>query len=117
MYVTITSLRLHGPFHFFRLSWLALQIVKQLRANRACLRYRSKGVWTLHYTMSLWQDQASLKAFAREGAHLAAMKQSGRIAAEIKTYTFPAEQLPDWRQAQQLLKEKGKLLTYAAGSK
>lgn len=111
MYATITSIQLKGPFHFFKLSYLAMKIVNQLKGNPACKKYRSRGFWTLHYTMSLWQDEKSLKEFARNGAHLMGMKSSKSIAAEIRTYTYEADQLPDWVTARSLLKQ-GKVLRF-----
>jgi len=111
MYATITSIRLKGPFHFFKLSYLALSIVKQLKQDPGCRQYRSRGFWTMHYTMSLWQSEQSLKDFARRGAHLEGMKFSKDIASEICTYSYPADQLPDWKTAKMFLK-KGKVLTF-----
>lgn len=112
MYVTVTSLQLKGPFLFFKLSYLAMKIVGQLKSNPACLKYRSRGFWTNHYTMSLWKDEPSLKQFARQGAHLEAMKSSGVIAAEIRTFTYPASELPTWKEARAQLIEKGKVLHF-----
>lgn len=112
MYVTVTSLRLKGPFHFFKLSYLAMKIIGQLKADPACKAYKTTGVWTMHYTMSLWQDEKSLKEFARKGEHLHGMKNGHSIAKEIVTYTFAAEQLPDWATAKELLKTKGRFINY-----
>lgn len=111
-YVTITSLQLKSPLKFFLLSFLAMKIVGQLKKNSACKQYKSRGFWTMHYTMSLWSDMHSLKAFAREGAHLYGMQQSKNVAAEILTYTYPADQLPSWNVAKELLLQHGKALRF-----
>lgn len=111
-HVTITSLQLKSPLKFFLLSYLAMNIVGQLKKNPACKQYKSRGFWTMHYTMSLWNDISSLKAFAREGAHLYGMQRSKKIAAEIRTYTYPADQLPTWDVARELLLRNGKTLTF-----
>lgn len=111
-YVTITSLRLKSPLRFFLLSFLAMKIIGQLKNNSACKQYKSRGFWTMHYTMSLWTDLPALKTFAREGAHLNGMRQSKKLATEIKTYTFTAEKLPAWREAKMLLHEHGKVFTF-----
>lgn len=111
-YVTITSLQLKNPLKFFLLSYLAMKIVGQIKKNSACKQYKSRGFWTMHYTMSLWSDLPSLKAFAREGAHLYGMQRSKKIAAEIRTYTYPADQLPTWDVARELLLRNGKTLTF-----
>jgi len=111
MFVTITSLQLKGPLQFFRLSYIAMKIVAQLKSDPACKQYRSQGFWTLHYTMSLWEDENSLKEFAKAGAHLQGMKRSKEVASEIRTYTYSADYLPNWATAKVLLK-KGRVFTF-----
>lgn len=110
MKVTITSIELKGPFKFFILSAQALKIMDQLKASNS-KAFKKRGFWTTHYTMSLWEDEGSLRAFATSGAHLEGMKKSSQIAKEIRTYTYDADKLPPWSEAFKLL-EKGKVLRY-----
>lgn len=110
MKVTITSIKLKGPLKFFILSAQALNIMGQLKASNS-KGFKKRGFWTSHYTMTLWENEASLKAFATSGAHLDAMKKSSEIAKEIRTYTYDADRLPPWSEAFKLL-EKGKVLRY-----
>jgi len=69
-----------------------------------CVAMKKRGIWTKHYTMTLWNSEQELKDFARSGAHLAAMKEGGKISKEIRTYTYDADTLPDWKTAFDLLK-------------
>lgn len=110
MKATITSIELKGFFKFFALSAQAMQILKQLNTTN-CKEFKKRGFWTTHYTMTLWNSEEELKAFARSGAHLEAMKNSAKIAKEIRTITIDTEKLPDWTEAKALL-EKGKVITY-----
>lgn len=110
MKATITSIELKGPLKFFALSTKALSIAKQLKSSNY-KDFKKKGIWTKHYTMTLWNNENDLKYFARSGAHLAAMQSSKEIAREIRTITIEAEVLPDWKQAMKLL-EKGKIVRY-----
>lgn len=102
MKVTITSLELKHPLKFFALSKNALQIVKQLRATD-CKEFKKRGIWTKHYTMTLWNNEEELKQFARSGAHLEAMHNAAKIACAIKTLTVEADALPSWKGAKALL--------------
>lgn len=102
MKVTITYLELKSPLKFFALSAKALRIVKQLRATN-CSEFKKRGIWTKHYTMTLWNNDNELKDFARSGAHLDAMRKSKDIAKEIKTLTIDADKLPTWKEAKKLL--------------
>ena len=104
MKVTITSIELKSPFKFFPLSRYALGIVRQLKTTN-CKEFKKRGIWTMHYTMTLWENEEQLKTFAKNGAHLEAMKKSAAIAKEIKTLTIDAEKCPDWKTAKQLLEK------------
>lgn len=110
MKVTITSIELKGPFKFFALSAKALKIIKQLKTTN-CKRFKKRGFWTKHYTMTLWNDESELKEFAKSGAHLEAMKTSKEIANEIRTITIDAEKFPSWNEAKKLL-ENAKIIKY-----
>ena len=110
MKATITSIELKGPLKFFALSAKALNIIKQLKTTN-CKEFKKKGIWTKHYTMTLWNDESELTEFAKSGAHLLAMKNGGQIAKEIRTITFDTEVLPSWKEAIKLL-EKGRIVKY-----
>ena len=93
MLVTITSIELKGPLKFFALSAQALNIIKQLKATNY-KDFKKSGIWTKHYTMTLWNSISELRDFATSGAHLDAMKKSKQIAKEIRTITIDAQSLP-----------------------
>lgn len=73
---------------------------------------KNTGFGYLHFTLSVWEKEDDLKRFAREGAHLKAMKRSSTIASEVRTYTYESNESPNWKEAKQLLLEKGKVLTW-----
>jgi len=104
MKATITSIQLKGPFKFFALSARAMRIIRQLKASN-CKDFKKTGIWTTHYTMTLWKSEEELRDFAASGAHLQAMKASGEIAKEIRTITIDADRLPNWAEAKRLLQE------------
>jgi hypothetical protein len=111
MKVTITSLELKSPWKFFSLSYQAMKILQQL-AKTDCVKKKSTGFWTKHYTMTLWKTEEDLKNFAKSGQHLDSMKKGGVIAKEIRTLTMDASDLPTWKEAKALLKEKGRAIRY-----
>ncbi len=111
MLVTITQIVLKNPFKFFSLSYYALQIMKQLKTSKST-GFKNTGLWTTHYTMSSWNNAADMQAFARSGAHLEAMKKSAVLARELRTLTYEAEVMPDWKEAKQKVISEGKLLKF-----
>ena len=102
MKATITSIELKGPFKFFALSRVALDITRQLKKSNY-KAYKKTGLWTKHYTMTLWENERDLKDFASRGAHLEAMKRTAKIAREIRTITIETDSLPNWKKAKELL--------------
>ncbi len=80
-----------------------MSIITQLKATNY-KDFKKKGFWTTHYTMTLWNNETELKAFAKSGAHLEAMKASSKIAKEIRTVTVDGDTLPGWKEAETLLK-------------
>ena len=103
MKATITSIELKGPLKFFALSANALNIINQLKATNF-KDFKKRGIWTKHYTMTLWNNESELKEFAKSGAHLEAMKQSKQITIDTDT-------LPSWDEAKKLL-ENAKVFTF-----
>ncbi|MEQ9187529.1 MAG: DUF3291 domain-containing protein, partial [Cryomorphaceae bacterium] len=89
----------------------AMNIMRQMQQT-SVVQVKTSGMLKQHYTMSLWKDDASRRAFAREGAHLEAMKESARIAKEIITLTIEADQMPSWKNAKRLLEKDGKRLHF-----
>lgn len=110
MKATITSIELKGPMKYFALIKYAINVTKQLKSTN-CKDFKKRGVWTTHYTMTLWESERDQKEFARSGAHLEAMKLSSKIAKEIRTITIDADRLPNWKEAKRLLKD-GKVYNY-----
>lgn len=111
MKVTITSIELKSPFHFFKLSYQALKIIQQLKSTNY-VEKKTVGFWTKHYTMTLWKEESDLKQFAKTGSHLDAMKKGSSIAKEIRTFTYDADKLPGWKEAKEMLRERGKAVRY-----
>lgn len=84
--------------------------MKQLKATQY-KEFRKKGIWTKHYTMTLWNSEDELKEFARSGAHLDAMKKSKSLAKEIRTLTYDTDRLPTWKEAVRML-DQAKVLRF-----
>jgi heme-degrading monooxygenase HmoA len=114
MHITVTSIQLRSVWQFFALSNHGRKIQSQAQKSPGFVKMKNTGWGKLHFTLSGWESEAAMKQFARGGAHLDAMKQSAKLATELRTYTYEADQLPDWNTAKQLLLEKGKVLNFPA---
>ena len=112
MFITVTSLRLRKLLGFFKMSYLSLHVVRQTKQQKGFIAMKHTGFGYLHFTLSAWESEEDIKNFARSGAHLAAMKLSRSLSSEIRIYTFQSEEIPNWKDAKQLLLEKGKVLNF-----
>jgi hypothetical protein len=112
MIISLTYLKLKSIWKFFPLSYNAMHIVRQTRAQEGFVKMKSMGFGYHHYTLSVWDGEKDLKEFSRSGAHLRAMKKSNSLASEIRIYTYHDEKIPSWKEVKAILREKGKVFTF-----
>jgi heme-degrading monooxygenase HmoA len=112
MYVTITEIELKSIWHFFKLSQLALGITLQMKKSNGFREFKKTGFGKKHYTISQWDSQIDMKNFATSANHLAAMKQSAKLANKIVTLSYESESIPEWKEAKILLESKGKVIQW-----
>ena len=105
MYISITAIRLKSIWHFFRLSLLALHIVKQLKSTKGLHKFKKTGIGKMHYTLTVWESEEAMKRFYTEASHRNAMNNASAIAAEIWSYSYTASEIPDWKSAKRLVQE------------
>lgn len=111
MLLAITLIELRSPLKFFALSYRALGIMKQLKASKH-RGYKNTGLWTTHYTMTLWNNAEDMQAFVRSGAHLEAMKQTASLAKELRTLTVQADAMPGWKTARAMIARDGEVMQF-----
>jgi heme-degrading monooxygenase HmoA len=112
MRITITSIQLRSPWQFFTLANHGRKIQAQAKKTPGFVKMKNTGWGRNHYTLSIWETDAAMKQFARSGAHLEAMKQSAKLAHELRTFTFEAEAIPNWKEVKRMLAEKGKVMQF-----
>lgn len=112
MIITVTSLQLRSVWHFFKLSYWALQILKQTKNSKGLIAFKKTGSGLNHYTLSVWETEEDMKSFYRSGAHASAMKRSAQIARKIATYSYTADSIPSWAEAKKTLQESGNVLSF-----
>lgn len=110
--ITVTSLRLRSLFGYFPLTYAAMGIVRRIRKQPGFLGMKNTGFGYLHFTLSSWENAEAAKAFARSGAHQAAMRDGGKPAAEIRVHTYEAAAMQGWAEAKHLVFEKGRVFAY-----
>jgi hypothetical protein len=110
MIVSVTSIKLKSVWLYFRLTYLAMFIVKQTKSQKGFFKMKNRGFGKLHFTLSAWKSSEDMKNFVHSGAHSDAMKRSRELADELRFYSFETEQMPSWAEAKKLLMTKGRIL-------
>ena len=112
MVITVTSIKFRKLRHFFILSYLGLKIQLGIKSKSGFIKMKNTGFGCLHYTLTAWRNESDMKAFACADEHAEAMKWSRKIATEIRIYTFETEEIPDWKNAKNLVSEKGRIISF-----
>jgi hypothetical protein len=84
-----------------RLRFIIHTIMSLWQAKRAegCVHASTNGGDGAHYSMSVWRSEAAMRAFARSGAHLRAMRAARGFAEEARFRHWHATTVPDWSAA------------------
>ncbi|HEY4985727.1 MAG TPA: hypothetical protein VII39_03835 [Bradyrhizobium sp.] len=101
VYVSMTGLRPIGAVQLPRFWWHTLRSLAQARRAPGNLHVATNRVGEHYHTLTVWTDEASMRAFLTAGAHRLAMK-SFRAIGSGKTCGFLSEAVPEWDAAYDL---------------
>lgn len=101
VYVSITGLRLFTQLSTPLFWWHAIRSMRQARASDGCLRAEARFRDGYHHTISVWTDQAAMRAFMLQGAHRSAMRSFPRIA-KGRSVGFETDTIPNWGDAHEI---------------
>lgn len=97
-HVSVTGLRLRGFWHAPRFWWLTLAALAQARRAPGLIHLDVRRIDGWHHTLTVWEDEQSMRQYLRAGAHLASMRAFSRIATG-KVLGFASAGVPDWSEA------------------
>lgn len=108
--VSITRLRLRSPWLLPLFLWYAVRSQAQARASDGCLAVQVNNFHGAFWTLTLWRDQAALRAFMLSGAHRRAMpKLAGWCdEASLAHWNQDGAELPSWTEAAERLGREGR---------
>jgi hypothetical protein len=107
MYISITGLKPKGFRGYIRFWMHAIPSYNQARnaeGNRYCSVKKIQGY---QCTLTAWDSREAMLDFMRSGAHLEAMKVFPGIATG-KIFGYEFDTIPDWKEAFEVLMEKGR---------
>lgn len=106
MHVSVTGARTCGPVAELRFWRHAVPSMAQAHAAPGCLHADARTVDGVHHTLTAWESEDAMRAYARSGAHLVAMRAFDAIAMG-ETVTYDAERVPSWDEALAAWRERG----------
>ena len=106
-YVSVTGLRPKGPRQLLPFWWHTACSLLQARRASGNLAVRIRPVKGVYHTLTVWTDEAAMRAFLVSGAHRRAM-QAVRSIGTARTLGFLAERVPDWDEALDLWSRLGR---------
>lgn len=114
VYVSITGLQLKpGLANALRFWWHAIQSMRQAQSAPGNISAEARLIEGIHHTLSVWTDEAAMRAYLVAGPHLKAMKRFHAIATG-KTVGYLAEAAPSWPEVHGIWKERGKFVQPSA---
>jgi hypothetical protein len=106
VYVSITGLRVRPGIPTLRFWWLTIPAMAQARKTAGNISADARSIGGFQHTLSVWENEASMRAFLVVGAHKKAMSASRSIGAG-RTYGFISDHIPAWAEALQLWQKYG----------
>jgi hypothetical protein len=106
-YISITGLRLKGIFSAPRFWWHALRSMAQARSAPGNISADARNIDGVQHTLTVWTDEAAMRAYLVRGAHLQAMRAFHSIATG-KTIGFTSSAIPTWAEARTIWEERGR---------
>ena len=98
VYVSVTGFRAKSGVRLLRFWWHALRSLAQARRAAGNLKTEARSVDGIYHTMTVWADEACMRAYLRSGAHRRAMTNFRAIGSG-KTCGFLSEADPGWDAA------------------
>jgi len=106
-YISITGLRLKSPLATPRFWWHALRSMAQARSAPGNISTDARSIGGVQHTLTVWTDQAAMRAYLVAGSHLQAMRAFRSIATG-KTIGYTSETIPSWEEARSIWEERGR---------
>lgn len=106
-YVCVTGLVLDSFLGVPRFWYHAIPSMMQAQSAPGNVFAEARQVGPVRQTLTVWDDQTSMRNFMISGAHVKAMKDFDNFATG-SVYGYESDSIPMWEEALQLLKENGR---------
>lgn len=98
VYVSITGLKMKSWLYYPQFFLLASAAMAQALNSKGLVSADARTIDGFHHTLSVWENEASMRDYLGTGAHLTAMRAFKSIATG-KTVGYLASARPTWSDA------------------
>ncbi len=109
MIASVTELNLKNFWSLFL--FLPHAVRSKVQADKSkgliSISIKSEGL-LVQRTLTVWEDEASMKDYVRSGWHLKAMKSFGKMAQKSFVVKFEVQATPTWEEAIKQLRAHGR---------
>jgi hypothetical protein len=106
-YISITGLRLKSVLNGPSFWWHAIRSMQQAEDAPGNISAEARIINGIHHTLTVWENEAAMRAYLTTGPHLAAMRAFHRMATG-KTLGFSADTPPKWDEVHRLWLDQGR---------
>lgn len=111
-FISVTRLRIRSVFYLPQFIWYVFRSQRQAERSKGFLAgrlMRDKG--NAFWTLTAWEDQASMRAYRGAGAHMKAMPKllDWCDEASVGNWEQPGAELPSWAEAHRRMATGGRL--------
>ncbi len=109
VYISIAGLQVRRIWHVPIFWFYALRSMAQARKAGGNISSDARTINGVHHTLSLWTDDAAMRAFLTTGPHLMAMNRFRSIATG-KVVGYFAARGPEWSEVHAIWISKGRVV-------
>lgn len=108
-YVSITGLQVRQPRYLPSFWSHAVRAMAQARSAPGNISADTRTIDDVHHTLSVWTDQAAMRAYLTTGPHLAAVRLFPTIATG-KVVGYLTREVPEWSEVHAIWMEQGRVV-------
>src|SRR5689334_19447634 len=107
-----TRLQIRSSWYLPAFFWLTYRSNRQARRAPGYLGGQITGEGRSYWTLSIWEDEATMRAYRQSGAHKDAMRRVNDWCDELATAHWLQEtvELPAWDEVARRIADEGRFL-------
>ena len=99
-HVSVGGMKMRGWRVFARVIWLTYKALRAAKAAPGCVHADIFRDGRRYFAMSVWTDEAAMKAYAHRGVHADMMRGHARMLVDFTNVSYQCDTIPTRTEAQ-----------------